>query len=145
MGWRHVTLKSEIQTNKQNFKNELFMCFLFLNCYFSCSNGFTGLALSFVVASVQVSTAFSAALSPAYIQRESGLGQAGVQYSSCGVQTFIFALHFLRSYTPACAKPHVICCHFLSVFVVSLSEDMLVSEDCSFLRNFWAALTCRAD
>ena len=63
-------------------------------------------------------------------------GRRGVRYSSCGVQTFIFALHFLRSYTPACAKPHVICCHLWSVFVVSLSEDVFVSEKCSFLTEF---------
>ena len=31
----------------------------------------------------------------------------GVRYSSCGLQTFIFPLHFLRRYTPACAKPPV--------------------------------------
>ena len=42
----------------------------------------------------------------------------GVRYSSCGTQTFMFPLHFLRRYTPACAKPPVICWHFV-IFVKS--------------------------
>ena len=35
----------------------------------------------------------------------------GVRYSSRGTQTVIFPLHFPRRYTPACAKPPVICWH----------------------------------
>ena len=35
----------------------------------------------------------------------------GVRYSSCGTLTFNFPLHFPRRYTPACAKPPVICWH----------------------------------
>ena len=42
----------------------------------------------------------------------------GVRYSSCGTQTFIFPLHFLKRYTPACVKPPVV----LQAFVYLLNS-----------------------
>ena len=56
----------------------------------------------------------------------------GVRYSSCGTQTFIFPLHFLRRYTPACAKPPVV-------------RSVIFRECCLWLilLNFRAALLFR--
>ena len=42
----------------------------------------------------------------------------GVRYSSCGLQTFNFPLHFPRRYTPACAKPPVARWHFYCFTVI---------------------------
>jgi len=62
----------------------------------------------------------------------------GVHYRSCGVLTFNFALHFLRSYTRHCAKPLVIGSHstyftlffglILSIFTCSWSSFVILSR-----------------
>ena len=54
----------------------------------------------------------STALSPLAHNVRAAWRRRGVRYSSCGLQTFIFPLHFPRRYTPACAKPPVVRCHF---------------------------------
>ena len=63
-------------------------------------------------------------------QRPSGLAQAGgVRCSSCGLQTFIFPLHFPRRYTPACAKPPVVCRHCWECVKSSSNQCSLISID----------------
>ena len=77
-----------------------------MKIFFHCSNVFTGLAS--VLASYKVITALSASTVASLAPNgEAAWRSGGVHYRLCGVLTFNFALHFLRSYTPACAKPLV--------------------------------------
>ena len=69
-----------------------------LNCYFSCSNGLC--RSCHIVANGQVFTILSTALSHIAHNEIAAWGRRGVRYSSCGVQTFIFALHVLRATAP---------------------------------------------
>ena len=100
--------------------------------FFSCSNGFASLALLSLL-KCQIFTAFSTALSRLAHNVRAAWRRRGVRYSSCGTQTFNFPLHFLRRYTPACAKPPVARWH---LFLEKIFPQYFYFLNCPFAIIF---------
>jgi hypothetical protein len=66
----------------------------------------------------QIFTTFSTALSTLTYNVLAAWRSGGFHCTFCGLLPFVFARHFQRSYCPACAKPHVVCCVSIFFFYV---------------------------
>ena len=99
--------------------------------------------LSNVVLNNQIFTALYRALARIAANVRAAWRRRGVRYSSCGTLTFIFPLHFPRRYTPACAKPPVICCRFWVRTSRFVFEAHIHFRRLPFSRHFRTVQFCR--